>query len=141
MQSSVHFVLGINELLEHIILQLGCIHEIIQAQRVCRNWKDVIQRSPVLQEACWYRPHGRDACEEPADRKTWKLNPVFSRIGVSVGKRSWLPPAGLQEHGDFDLEERIYDKPGAWTTMLATLPPCQRMEVECYSDYSGKQTM
>ncbi|KAB8230712.1 uncharacterized protein BDW43DRAFT_157909 [Aspergillus alliaceus] len=48
---------------------------------------------------------------------------------------------GLQEKGDFSLEEGIYDKPGSWTTMLATQPLCQRMLVGCYGDYSGDVTM
>ena len=143
MQSSVERVLGIYELTERIIRQLDCPVEIIQAQHVCRNWRDIIQTSPVLHEACWYRPrpHKRDAREQPAPapagRQTWKLNPAFNRIGVSVQ----LPPGEVQERGEFKLTELIYDKPGSWTTMLATQPPCQRIEVECYGNYSGDETM
>jgi hypothetical protein len=146
MPSSAERTFSIFELAEHIIIQLNDPVEIIRAQRVCRTWRDVIQTSPALQEACWYQsPNTRDAqMRSISGGQTWKLNPAFNRIGVSISKHTHKygqPIAGLQEKGDFSLEEDIYDKPGSWTTMLATQPSCQRMVVECYSDYSGDETM
>ncbi|KAE8139849.1 hypothetical protein BDV38DRAFT_269619 [Aspergillus pseudotamarii] len=146
MPSSVEKVFSIYELAEHIILQLNDPVEIIRAQRVCRSWRDVIQASPRLQEACWYPLSNIRDADTPSisGEETWKLNPAFNRIGVSVSKDTEeyrVPKDGLQEKGDFSLEEPIYDTPGSWTTMLATQPPCQRMLVECYGDYSGDETM
>lgn len=131
-------IFGIYELAESILLQLSCIKEIIRAQRVCRSWKDIVRTSPALREACWYqRRDGGGACEQPNGRQTWKLNPVFNQIGVLL-----QPGSGeTQENGQFDLEKQIYDEPGSWTTMLATQPPCRRMEVACYGDYSADDTM
>ncbi|KAE8349050.1 hypothetical protein BDV28DRAFT_142033 [Aspergillus coremiiformis] len=146
MPSSAEQTFSIYELTEHIILQLDSPVEIIRAQRVCRNWRDVIQTSPGLKEACWYQSSNtRDAqTRSISGEQIWKLNPAFNRIGVSIsidrGEDRKLID-GVQEMGDFSLEEAIYDKPGSWTTMLATQPPCQRMVVECYGDYSGDETM
>jgi hypothetical protein len=65
----------------------------------------------------------------------WRLNPVFDLLGFTIGvNRPGVPPTERQEHGDFDLTQVVYDKPGSWTTMLATQPPCQLMEVVCSSE-------
>lgn len=132
---------GIYELTERILLHLDDHLEIIRAQRVCRIWRDVIQTSPALQEVCWYLPNNitDSQTQSTSGEQSWKLNPAFNRIGVSVSKETIN--GGLHDKGDLTLEERIYDKPGSWTTMLATQPPCQRMLVECYSDYSGDDTL
>lgn len=145
-------VLGIYELLERIILHLGCPEEILQAQRVCRRWRAVIQDSSILQQACWYIPLSGDFCEQRDGQQKFKLNPVFKRLGISLQGHPWLTmqEAGdqvwpqqikAQEHGGFNLRERIYDKPGSWTTMLATHPPCRRAQVHCKSDYPGDELM
>lgn len=138
MPSPVQQVFGLYELTECIILQLNCPVEILRVQRVSRTWRDVIQNSPRLLDACWYP--GRDAPEPSSGRQTWKLNPVYNRIGV-FGVSVQIRPDEIQEHGSFNLTERIYDKPGSWTTILATQPPCRRIEVECYGNYSGDETM
>lgn len=43
------------ELLEQILLHLPML-ELLHCQRVCRHWKDVIDSSPVLQQALYFRP-------------------------------------------------------------------------------------
>ncbi|KAF9885217.1 hypothetical protein FE257_000577 [Aspergillus nanangensis] len=137
MPSAVRQAFGIYELIEQIILQLNNPVEIIRAQRVCRNWRDIVQASPALQEACWYQPSNTKNAETRSDsgQQTWQLNPAFKCIGVS------LPTTDTEAQGDFSLEKRIYDMPGSWTTMLATQPPCQRIAVACYSDYSDDRMM
>ena len=135
--SAAERVLEVYELLECIILQLEDIDEIIRAQRVCRTWRDVIRSSVMLQEACWYqtKPHKRDIHAEPDSQQTWTLNPMFNRIGILVKK------GATHALGSFSLEKRMYDKPGSWTTMLAAQPPCYRMEISCYGDYSADENM
>ncbi|KAL4981510.1 hypothetical protein BDW68DRAFT_192890 [Aspergillus falconensis] len=121
---------GVYELTERILLHLNNHLDIIRAQR-----------------SYWYqRNTTEDAHMQPvtAGGEVWKLNPAFNCIGVSVSKDTstnadWV--GQLQDKGDFSLGEHIYDEPGSWTTMLATRPPCQRMLVECCSDYSHDQTM
>ncbi|KAF9890834.1 hypothetical protein FE257_005405 [Aspergillus nanangensis] len=140
MLSPTEQVLSICELTERIILQLNDPLEIIRAQRVCQTWRGLIQTSPILQKACWYQPH-KTRDQSASDSQGWILNPAFNCIGVSVSIDTTYPVGGLQEKGDFTLEEPIYDKPGSWTTMLATQPPCHRMIVECYGDYSSDETM
>ncbi|EAW19553.1 uncharacterized protein NFIA_026270 [Aspergillus fischeri NRRL 181] len=140
MPSSAEQTFSIYELAEHIILQLNNPVEIVCAQRVCRNWRDVIRTSPALQEACWYQSNTGDAqTRSISSEQTWKLNPAFNRIGVSISRDA--AKGGDQDQGDFSLEEDIYDKPGSWTTMLATQPPCQRMLFECHSYYSDDQIL
>ena len=137
--SSFELVAHLPEILECILLQLESIEEIIRAQQVCRNWKLLVQNSPALQEACWYRARNRAVGAEPTDQWAWELNPVLNNIGFAV--RDGLPQAKQQEYVEMNLAERIYDKPGSWTTMLVTQPPCPRIDVECYGDYSGDETM
>ncbi|PKX90717.1 F-box protein [Aspergillus novofumigatus IBT 16806] len=140
MPSSAEQTFSIYELAELIILQLNNPVEIARAQRVCRNWRDVIQTSPALQEACWYQSNTRDAqTRSISSEQTWKLNPAFNRIGISISRDA--AKGGDQDQGDFSLGEDIYDKPGSWTTMLATQPPCQRMLFECYGDYCDDEIM
>ncbi|KAL4886096.1 hypothetical protein BJY04DRAFT_213632 [Aspergillus karnatakaensis] len=134
--------LAVNELVENILVQVGHQTEIIRAQRVCRRWRELILSSPALLEACWYRPSkSLEAMPEPLKGQSgpsWVFNPFFTRLGLEIKKddtRPWGRKVDVfQEIGDFSWEDRIYDKPGSWTTMLATDPPCGQMIVECYSD-------
>jgi hypothetical protein len=148
MPSSTQQTFSILELTEHILLQLNDPVEITRAQRVCRAWRKIIQTSPALRDACWYQSYkAKDAQTRsmPGQHtQPWKLNPAFNRLCVSISKDTTDEVhqlRGVQDRGEFSLERRIYDKPGSWTTMLATQPPCERMLVECYSEYSSDETM
>ncbi|KAK3303797.1 uncharacterized protein B0T15DRAFT_401440, partial [Chaetomium strumarium] len=112
---------------------------LLWAQLVCRRWRDVIQDSPALQEACWYQYLGEKLPDGIGQHPAaWRLNPVFNLLGVTIGSDQ---PGLSPEHGDFDLTKRVHDKPESWTTMHATQPPCQLMEIQCYGDHSGDETM
>jgi hypothetical protein len=144
MPSSAEQIFSIYEITEHILLQLNDPVEIIRVQRVCRTWKDVIQTSPALQSACWYTRNAQTRSIPNQQTQSWKLNPAFNQIGVSLSEdpiNEKHLAGSIQEKGDFSLEKRIHDTPGSWTTMQATQPPCQRISVECYGDYSGDETM
>jgi hypothetical protein len=118
MPSSVERVFGTYELVELILLKLGCPVQITRAQRVCRYWRHVIRTSLTLAKACWYLPH-----DKISDRYTYKLNPMFNSIGIT-------PLVGtISMHGDIDFFECFYNNPGPWKNMLATQPPCKRMEI------------
>lgn len=149
MASPSHLTLAIFELVEAILLHLEDPVEIVRTKRVCRRWRDIITTSPLLQEACWYRPFSKLAAlghqntstsaAKGAERHIWKVNPAFKRVGMHV--RICYGPS--QEHGDFSLQTRVYDKPGSWTTMLATQPPRTQVEldIDCYQDDPQEQTM
>ncbi|KAF2491741.1 hypothetical protein BU16DRAFT_127310 [Lophium mytilinum] len=76
--SAAHQALGITELLEYILLELP-IFEKFQAQRVCKDWKTVIDNSSPLQKAMWlapqslYSPPNKDT--DPADsiQTSWNI--------------------------------------------------------------------
>ncbi len=151
MASPSHQTLATFELAEAILLHLEDPVEIVRMKRVCRWWRDIITTSPLLQEACWYRPFSKLAARghpnisasasaaKGAERHIWKVNPAFKRVGMYV--RICYGPS--QEHGDFSLQTRVYDKPGSWTTMLATQPPRTQVEldIDCYQDDPQEQTM
>lgn len=136
MQISTDKALDIYELLERIILEIGDASEIIKTQRVCRRWWTIIQDSPRLHEACWYK--SLDCGQEDDGQQTFKLNPCFGRLDLSLVLYTRYPHVEIaHEYGLFNLEKRIYDKPGSWTTMLATHPPCKRVHITCGSDYGS----
>lgn len=144
MQWSMERALRTYELLEHIILQLDSIRDMTRAQLVCRRWRDIVQDSLAIREARWYCPPDKwdIDLEEEQHPAPFRLNPVFESLGVSVGRGgSRCLPSGLRECGKFDLTKRIYDKPGSWTTMVATQPPCRRMHIDCHDDYTSDADM
>ncbi|KAK4225175.1 hypothetical protein QBC38DRAFT_483653 [Podospora fimiseda] len=130
----VQKVLNTYELLERIISHLGFHnpHQIILLQRVCTLWNHIINDSPLLQEACWFRPHAPPSTELKNDGSpAWRLNPAFNKIGIPIS----------QEVGDFDLKKRIYDLPGSWCNMLVSQPPCKYVEYIAHGDYSADENM
>jgi hypothetical protein len=144
MPSPTEKVFSIYELTAQILIYIHDPVELVRTQRVCRAWRDIIQTSPALQAACWYQPRTQSPSETVDETQPWILNPAFSRLGFTISKdesNKVYAAGGIQERADFSLEKRIYDKPGSWTTMLATQPPMQRIMIECYGDYSGDETM
>lgn len=73
----------------------------------------------------WYRPdqdHGSSYHDTDTPRHL-KLNPALTALGFCI-----TTPA-FQGMAEFDISKRAYDKPGPWTAMLATKPPCRRVEI------------
>lgn len=54
-QSAESDTLQTPELLEQILLHLPML-DLLHSQRVCRHWKDIIDSSPTLQQALYFRP-------------------------------------------------------------------------------------
>lgn len=144
--------MSIYELLENILIhQADSPEQIVLAQGVCRRWKDVIQTWTWLQVPDDRKRVRRD----PYHERRWRLNPtpqeflapalftvnpIFRTLGLSIEKPQTDPGSGEREIDDdsvtFHMMDRIYDKPGSWTTMPATDPPCRWMEMTEYSKYS-----
>lgn len=159
MASPSQQTLAVFELTEAILFYLESPVEIVRMQMVCCRWRDIITTSPLLQEACWYRPFSKltapgqpdnitstntstntsTSIAKGAEKHIWKLNPAFERVGMDLYTRNDPP----QKHGHFSLQTRVYDKPGSWTTMLATQPPRTQVEfdIDCYHDDALEQTM
>lgn len=155
MASPSQQTLAVFELTEAILFYLESPVEIVRMQMVCCRWRDIITTSPLLQEACWYRPFSKltapgqpdnitstntsTSIAKGAEKHIWKLNPAFERVGMDLYTRNDPP----QKHGHFSLQTRVYDKPGSWTTMLATQPPRTQVEfdIDCYHDDAREQSM
>jgi hypothetical protein len=60
-RTTVHdTVLNTEELLEAILLHLSGRDILVNAQRVCKKWKQVISDSPAIQTELWLRPRTRE---------------------------------------------------------------------------------
>jgi len=144
MVSSAERVSRITELLEHILLALDSVHDLIKAQRVCRTWRDTVHASPALQRACWYRPCiTTDVDKQHDENESRKLNPTLIRLGMAMTMELTARRGEYtRRHGaSFDLTRRVNDKPGSWTTMLATQPPCRRIEIAFSGNRSPGDTL
>jgi len=132
--SAANRVLDTYELLEQILIDLTKIsrfQHVILAQRVCRRWRDLIQNSQPLQEACWYRPHTTTATraliDNDDDKNDLEVNPFFQDIGFGpledLGYRSG--ELGMS----FGWDERVpfYNNPGTWKMMQAVQSRSSRM--------------
>jgi hypothetical protein len=144
MSSSIECVFGTFELLASILSHLD-YKDILRCQSVCRTWQDVVRGSPMVREAAWYPPH------EPPD--TWKYNPPrlqHAGLHIAGGYPIYeLHPLlkslriRLDTGGFFDNFRSFIDgwdigpeinkfrsRPGSWSNMLATSPPCPELWVE-----------
>lgn len=117
-KSAANRVLDTYELLEQILIDLkdaGRFQDVIQAQRVRRRWRAVVQDSQTLQEACWYRP----TAPTLVDDNDLEVNPFFQDIGFGrledLGYRSGEP--GM--YFGWDKRIPIYNNPGTWKMMHA----------------------
>ncbi|KAK5656638.1 hypothetical protein OQA88_4618 [Cercophora sp. LCS_1] len=137
-------VLNTYELLERILAHVDNICDIIRSRLVCHRWKTVIDESPTVQLACWYRaqpapatPRKNDqgqSVDDRAKKPAWRLNPVFNALGLHITTEDPRGTGTEEENVNFDMRKRIYDKPGSWESMLATQPPTQLIEVACWGE-------
>ncbi|PKX99286.1 F-box domain protein [Aspergillus novofumigatus IBT 16806] len=64
MAESQRLVLSTPELLEYILLYLDIESLLTSAQRVCHSWTRLIQTSPRLQQALFFKPTPPEKCRE-----------------------------------------------------------------------------
>ncbi|KAK5675767.1 hypothetical protein LTS10_011494 [Elasticomyces elasticus] len=127
-------VFGTVELAEMIFLRLSMRDVLTCTQRVCREWKGIVEGSKPIQEALFQKPisnervayRDSDASEQQFSREimnhpmlTWELN-------VRPGQRSsdyvkWLCKEHLQ---------------GSWRKHLATQPPISELSIWTAHDNS-----
>ncbi|KAF2490499.1 hypothetical protein BU16DRAFT_155039 [Lophium mytilinum] len=103
--SAMDRVLGVTELLENILLKLP-IRDIFQAQRVCKQWKTLIDTSPSLQQAMWLVPLSLSS--PPAEYETYPCPedlPLFRPYAIDrhIVKTKHLNPVLPQRYGGAKL--------------------------------------
>ncbi|KAK5726349.1 hypothetical protein LTR17_012780 [Elasticomyces elasticus] len=76
-------VLLLPELLEHILLDLTSMRDLLFAQKVCKAWKAVIDTSPGIQKALYFTAGGvADVIQDgpEAYREGMKLDCIFNPL-------------------------------------------------------------
>ncbi|KAK5737152.1 hypothetical protein LTR17_006935 [Elasticomyces elasticus] len=79
--------LGLAELLEAILLQLPS-HDLLFAQKLCKEWKDAVEASPSIQKALFFMPGTKDDVD-PGYGGTKGLLKSF-RTGEAVAPNPFL---------------------------------------------------
>lgn len=146
MSSSIERVFGTFELLADIFSHLD-YKDILRCQRVCRTWQGVVRGSPTVRQAAWYPPY------EPPGSDTWTYKPPRLQkagLGTTGGYPIYeLHPVlkslrfRLDTGFSYDNFTSFIDgwdispelnkfriRPGSWSNMLATSPPCPELWVE-----------
>ncbi|KAI0449557.1 hypothetical protein F5B21DRAFT_44683 [Xylaria acuta] len=128
MPSAIQAVLDIPELFQLILLQCDIRTLLTSARCVSHLWHSVIDSTPAIQEALFFRPNTRDNEPEPI------LNPLlvetfslFFDGGIHTRKSfDKLPFANGGKNGCRDAFMR---KDASWRRMLVRQPPVRTMGV------------
>lgn len=129
-QSTKSSALQTPELLEQVLLYLP-MRDLLHSQRVCRYWKDVIDSSPVLQQALYFRPvpvgrkHGEVGLNLQ-DQHSNIFNPLLQEVFIEwFNSSSYLNPKSRnnREYVAYIPMQRddpeIFNRPEAsWRRML-----------------------
>lgn len=128
-------VFAIVELAEQILLDLPIKDILYGAQQVCRQWRDVIQDSDLIQEHLFMKPISKNRLyfvqiplskEENYSLCHWAdlQQPLMSRPVLEN------PFLILLSHEDICVKEEAFTRPEAsWRRMQVTQPPVGEMEV------------
>ncbi|KAK4961480.1 hypothetical protein LTR10_001970 [Elasticomyces elasticus] len=132
-------VLLLPELLEHILLDLTSMRDLLFAQKVCRTWKATIDTSPGIQKALYLTAGGvADVIQDgpEAYREGMKLDCIFNPLlmdccgyyhsklvreaaHISAGRMLVIQPP-RQASVEFDIKE-LSDVPRAPSVLLRKL--------------------
>ncbi|KAH8158745.1 hypothetical protein CIB48_g9511 [Xylaria polymorpha] len=137
MPSAVQTVLDIPELFQLILLQCDIRTLLTSARCVNHLWHNVIDSTPALQEALFFRPTTREDGFEPT------LNPLLVETfsiffnGEAHTRKSFekLPLAKDGENGGRDAFMR---KDASWRRMLVRQPPVRTMGVWRWETSRGR---
>ncbi|KAF2212830.1 hypothetical protein CERZMDRAFT_97330 [Cercospora zeae-maydis SCOH1-5] len=127
---------GVLELAEAVFLELPPQQILVNVQRVCRRWQDIVTASLPIQQALFFRPIGMQG-------------PIhFMKVSGEQYGGSWVSPQGsrcpfqIYEHplvAPLLLHEqqptRAMDRPEAsWRRQLLTQPPVRAVTINVGSD-------
>lgn len=109
--------LGIPELLEVVLLQLDNRTLLTSANRVSRDWNELIQTSPQIQQKLFFRPAADAPTKDGADRPSILLNPLLHQ---HISKMLYEDTMGSPSAADDDMQARaVYRCANAsWRKML-----------------------
>jgi hypothetical protein len=136
------------ELLEQILLHLPML-DLLHCQRVCRHWKDVIDSSPVLQQALYFRPapireHNLLGFH-PQNRGTNVFNPLLQEVFIEWFTASSCVYGASREYVAYIPMQRddpeVFSRPEAsWRRMLfqETISG-DRETLICYKKSAGRR--
>ncbi|RHZ43578.1 F-box domain protein [Aspergillus thermomutatus] len=131
MAESQRLVLSTPELLEYILFYLDVQSLLTSAQRVCHSWTRLIQTSPKLQQALFFKPIPPEQCREKLH------NPLLARLFPNL-----LPPSmdssGVRECSYLrlswskqnDRREGFFRREASWRRMLVQQPPASLAYVQ-----------
>lgn len=136
-EPSVSMVLTIPELLEPILLCLDMRSLLTSAIRVCRQWRDLIQGSNLLQRALFFKIE-----EKPAGSEEAMLNPLLVELfPILFGFAGTLVPGSINDLAIEALpigQRRVafYRRDASWRRMHIRQPPVKDVGV-CTEDHIG----
>jgi hypothetical protein len=128
-ESAIDRVLNTLELLDMILTRVDMRTLLTSAQRVCRNWMNLINKSPSIQKALFFTPIADS--EWGMNEKT--LNPLLTETFASIfpaEDRSVYYKfnfSGLALTKDAPTMDRFVRKNASWRKMLVQQPPISEM--------------
>lgn len=128
--SAAESVLKTPELLELVLAHFDQA-ELMDAQRVCRRWKDIISSSLPLRRMLYLSPTLKVDERIPVDN-AW-LKSRFPDLGIYLlqGNPKWRPKY-IKALGAADFEkvgDNFYEPNASWRDMLLTQPPVKEIVV------------
>lgn len=139
-ESSVSMVLTIPELLEPILLCLDMRCLLTSAIRVCRQWRDLIQGSNLLQRALFFK------CEDkPAGSDETIFNPLLVELfPILFDFDGTINPCGVNDLAIEALpigQRRVpfYRRNASWRRMHIRQPPVKDVGVLTRDTIGGKK--
>ena len=126
-----HKIFHINEILEAILLQTDTCTLLTSAQRVCHQWRNLIQDSDDLQVALFFKPSKKKA--EWGCRRM--RNPLIeAKIWPQLFRKRLHLHTGIYSHEQFpwidpNKEEAYLRNNASWRRMLFQQPATSRIGV------------
>ena len=146
-------VINTIELLEQILLYLDT-KNLVRLQRVCHQWRDLMNRSKILQEtlflspssirtfAPWKRtpppPFARSSTLIKVSSKSWHATPIATLHPALEEVPADVPDTRI----DFALDARnLLDcEPASWGATFVTQPPTTCLSLSCIFEWDRPQS-
>ncbi|PYH34726.1 uncharacterized protein BO87DRAFT_425411 [Aspergillus neoniger CBS 115656] len=138
---SPHKIVLIPEVLEQVLVELDAT-TLLLSQRVCHLWNSLIETSPTLQRALFFRPEKQSPTEDQNPKRT--TNPFMDKllkhfvsnprsVNSTQDSSNWLRLfMSLQttNHQRLGRKQHPYSRPEAsWREMLLDQPPTPSIPV------------
>ncbi|KAI8966325.1 hypothetical protein F5Y11DRAFT_189655 [Daldinia sp. FL1419] len=137
MTSAQDRVLHVTELLEGILSFLSMHDILINAQRVSKRWRDVIETSPEVRKAIFLFPSSTSLFDKEVYSKNRKILYVFPQLfsvhldrDVSFHNKPWGFMDLMSDtkfHFPSGLKERWLTNNASWRNMYVSQPPIEKI--------------